>query len=104
VTALAPALRSAMTEASGLLRRLVKAPGATPPQVPPPPIVLPAGKKPETPVVPPPAGKREVEASGRGVAKVEDLRKLCSELEGKLGSGKRSIEITWRIFEEDGRR
>jgi hypothetical protein len=103
VTTLAPALRSAMTEASGLLRRLVKAPSATPP-VQSPPIVLPAGKKPETPVVPPPAGKREVEANGRGLAKVEDLRKLCSELEAKLGSGKRSIELTWRIFEEDGRR
>lgn len=100
VTAMAPALRSAMTEASTLLRRLVKPP-ATPSPVPPVPA---GGKKPDAPVVAPPVGKREVEASGRGVAKVEDLRKLCSELEAKLGPGKRSIEITWRIFEEDGRR
>ena len=100
VTALAPALRSAMTEASTLLRRLVKVAIATPPVAPGQTV----GKKPDAPVVPPPAGKREVEASGRGVSKVEDLRKLCSELEAKLGSGKRSIELTWRIFEEDGRR
>jgi len=97
---LAPALRSAMTEASTLLRRLVKVAIATPPVAPGQTV----GKKPDAPVVPPPAGKREVEASGRGVSKVEDLRKLCSELEAKLGSGKRSIELTWRIFEEDGRR
>jgi hypothetical protein len=98
VGALAPALRSAMTDASALLRRLVK------PSAPPPPLPVPPVAKPPAPAEKLPAGKREVEASGRAIAKVEDLRKLSSELEAKLGGGKRSIEITWRILEEDGRR
>lgn len=102
VTALVTALRSAMTDASALLGRLVKpATGSSPVGAAQP--AQPAGRQPDAPAAPP-AGKREVEASGRGVAKVEDLRRLCGELEAKLASGKRSIEITWRVFEEDGRR
>ena len=103
VTALAVALHRATADATALIARLAKPGSGSPPPAAPAPGGAPASPKPVAPAVPP-AGKRELEASARGVAKVEDLRRLCDELATKLASGTRSIEISWRIFEEDGRR